>query len=754
MNRTRISLYLLLAITATLLICAVCRQPAGAGDKRKATLALMMDRLKDIHYSPLELNDTLSERVYKMYLKRLDSKDFFTKDDMKQIQKLEYKIDDEIGAGTFEFYDLVNSLYTTRREQDSNFAKAYLANPINFKINENVQLDPLKMEYAKDTATLHDQWRRYLKYQVMADLVDALNKQDKVNEKKDTTVMNDEEKIAYRKDVEAQKKDTVKPKTYEQLEVAARKKVLDATRKTWLAFAKEKDQQRLSFFLNCIANSFDPHTEYFDPPDRKNFDITMSGSLQGIGAQLQEKNGNITIARVVPGSPTWKNGEIKEGDIIIKVAQATGDAVDVQGMAIDDAIQLIRGKKGTIVRLTIKKPDNSTKVVVLVRDIIQLDDTYAHDAVIEEGGKKIGYIRLPEFYTNYDGAGSHTSYGDIKQLVKELNAAGVDGIVMDLRDNGGGSLGDVVKMLGLFIPSGPMVQVKGHGDAVQVQDPKSYHTYDTGVLYRGPLVVMVNGGSASASEIFAAAIQDYKRGIIMGSLTYGKGTVQQMFDLDEFINPQYKDLTPLGSIKITLSKFYRINGGTTQKDGVTPDIPMPDAYQYLYPKEKDEDCPIISDKIQPAPYALWTNPPATSKLQNDFVQRTDNDSIFQLIHDQALEYKRRHDKTMFTLNLDEFRKEGKELTDKDKKFDVINKPLSFAQILGPDGSPAPKQVDVGNNKPSLVSGGNSYSIFAVGDEAKKMKADTSEVKTENIRLRQITRDYELYQATQVLNEMK
>lgn len=724
MNRTRLSLYLLLAITATLMICAVCRQPAGVGDKRKATMDLMMSGLKNMHYSPLTIDDTLSERVYKMYLKRLDSKDFFTKEDMKEIQKYEYKVGTEINSGTFEFYDLVNSIYTKRREEDSNFAKRYLANPIDFSKNENVQLDPMKMEYPKDTAALHDEWRRFLKYQVLVDLTEALNNQDKAKEKNDTTV---------------------KIKTFAENEADARKKVLSNSRKAWLAFAKETDNDRLSFFLDCIANSFDPHTEYFAPKDRKNFDITMSGQLEGIGAQLQEKNGNITIARVVPGSPTWKNGEIKEGDIIIKVAQATGDPVDVQGMAIDDAIQLIRGKKGTIVRLTIKKPDNSTKVVVLVRDVINLDDTYAHDAIIEEGGKKMGYIRLPEFYTNYDGTGSHTCYQDVKQLVKELNAAGVDGIIMDLRDNGGGSLQDVVKMVGLFINAGPIVQVRGH-DGIQAMTDN-----DTAVAYRGPLIVMVNGGSASASEIFAAAIQDYKRGIIMGSLTYGKGTVQQMFNLDDYINPQYKDLTPLGSIKITISKFYRINGGTTQKDGVTPDIPMPDAFQYIYPKEKDEDCPIISDKIKPAPYVTWNDPPATQKLQSDFAQRIDNDTIVQLIHDEAMVYKKRHDETLYSLNIDEFRKEEKKRQDEDKKFETITKPLTFAQVLGPDGTPAPKKVDPATPQ---INTGNSYSIYAIGDEARKMKADTSETKTENIRLRQITKDYELYQATQVLNEMK
>jgi len=726
MNKTRLSLYLLLALTSGLLICAALRQP-GETDKRKATLEYMMTNLQQRHYSPLKLDDTLSERVYKMYLKRLDSKDFFTKSDMEQIQKHEYTIGTEIGAGSFEFYDLVNLIYNKRRAEDSNFTKEYLAKPIDFNVNENIQLEPAKMEYPKNDDELHDYWRRYLKYQVMVRLAEEMSIQEKAQEKKDTSV---------------------KIKTPAENEIDARNKVLKDNRTAFANFAKESESTRLSGYFNCITNAFDPHTEFFAPAERKNFDITMSGQLEGIGAQLQDKSGNITIAHVVPGSPAAKSGQIKDGDVIIKVAQGANDPVDVQGMSIDNAIQLIRGKKGTEVRLTIKRPDNSIKVVTLIRDIIQLEDTYAHDAVIDEGGNKIGYIRLPEFYTNYEGSGGRTCFADVKQLLKELNAAGVNGLVMDLRDNGGGSLQDVVKMVGLFISTGPIVQVRGPNQISPMED------YDSTVVFRQPMIVLVNGGSASASEIFAAAIQDYKRGIIMGSQTYGKGTVQQMFGLDESLPYQLKDLAPLGAVKITISKFYRINGGTTQKDGVTPDIPMPDPYQYLYPKEKDEDCPIISDKVQPSPYATWVNPPDISKLQKDFEKLTDNDSVVDLIHEEAVHYKKQRDHTLYTLNLDEYRKEQKNMQDDDAKFDALAKPVPHAVILLPDGKPDPKKPDADNSVKGQLVSGNIYAIYSTGQEAQKMRSDTTEAKIENTKLKLITKDHELYLATQLINEMK
>src|SRR6185312_747819 len=531
MKKSRIALVCLLLITGGSIVCCVLR-PTQNNDKRRVAMQLMMTGLQAEHYKPLAINDTLSARVYKIYLKRLDYyKQYFTQEDIAKLKQYQYKIDDEINAGTFEFYDLVNSILDKRIGEDSVDVKQILSQPFDYNKKDQIETDPEKVNFAKDDKELHEIRYKSLKSQAMFRLADAMNAQDKAKETKDTAV---------------------KIKTYEQMEKDSRAKVLKTYENLFHGYVTTKENDKLSEFFDAIANAFDPHTEYFAPQERKDFDIRMSGQLEGIGAQLLDKNGNITVTKVIPGSPAWKNGELKEGDVILKVAQDTGEAVDIEGMRLDDAVAIIRGKKGSTVKLTIRKANNTTKTIALVRDVIEIAETYAHDAIIDQG-EKIGYIRLPEFYTNFDGEGTRTSWNDIKQQLIELRNEGVQGIVMDLRDNGGGSLQDVVKMVGLLIPNGPVVQVKS-----RTQPPQMLDDNDTSVVYRGPFVVLVNGYSASASEIFAAAIQDYKRGVIMGSTTYGKGTVQQIFNLDDYVSASFKDLKPLGSVKITISKFYRI----------------------------------------------------------------------------------------------------------------------------------------------------------------------------------------------------
>ena len=732
---------MLLLLTSGLLLCAVIH-PFAQSEKRRAILQLMVSGIEAEHFKPIPVDDSLSHRIYTLYLKRLNrDKLYFTQEDIDKFKPYEYKLDSSISQGSFEFFDLVSSTFDKRLGEDSVFAKEVLSKPFDFTTNEEIQTDPDKVPFPKNVDELHERWRKIIKYETLGKLVDLMNKQDKAIEKKDTSLK--------------------KVKTFAELEKEARTSESKVYANYFKDFKLVNDTDKLTEYFDVIANCFDPHTEYFAPEEGKQFQISMSGQLEGIGAQLQDKNGNITIERVIPGSPAWKSGELKEGDIFIKVGQGNDEPVDIEGMRLDKAVQLIRGKKGTLVKLTVKS-GTTTKVVSLIRDVVELDDTYAHAAVIDNNGQKMGYIRLPEFYTDFGGSGGRRCSDDVRVLVQELKNEQVKGIIIDLRDNGGGSLQDVVRMAGLFVSRGPIVQIKS-----RVQETQTMSSRDTGVMYKGPLLVLVNGGSASASEIFAAAIQDYKRGVIMGSQTYGKGTVQQVFPLDDKISPSFSNLKPLGQVKITISKFYRINGGTTQKDGVIPDVLMPDPYQYLYEKEKDADYPLSWDKITPADYKEWNQSPNFKYLSDESVKRTGNDSIFNLIRQEAKNFKMERDSTLYSLNLDKYRKQEKLRTEYNKRFEAISKALPFEKVSGVNANnKAPlnegngsKEIDTlfaGNAAYPGVAVAGNYKVLlsATSVEKEKMRADTNEDKSELKRLQVLTRDPELFEATRVISDMK
>ncbi len=733
MRKSRVALVVLLLLTSGLLLGAMLH-PFGQPEKRRAILQLMVSGIEAEHYEPIPINDSLSDRIYKLYLRRLNwEKLYFTQEDMDRFKPYEFTIDSAIEQGTFEFYDLVNKVFDKRLKLDSEYVKQLLSKPIDYTVNEDFQSDVDKVAIPKNENELKERWRKFIKYQTLGRLATMLEDQDKATEKKDT---------AY------------KMKPYEKLEDSARVAELKFYRSYFHDIGSISDTDKISEYFDVIANCFDPHTEYFAPEVRKDFDISMSGQLEGIGAQLEDRNGNITVKEIIPGSPAWKNGELKPGDVFIKVAQGKSAPVDVVGMKLGKAVQLIRGKKGTEVRLTVKS-GSATKVISLIRDVVQIKETYAHAAILDNNGQKMGYIRLPEFYTDFEGEGGRRCSDDMKKLVVELEHEEVKGIIIDLRSNGGGSLQEVVKMAGLFVPKGPIVQIKGQRRI----DPLSSN--DTGALYKGPLVVLVNGASASASEIFAAAMQDYKRGVIMGTKTYGKGTVQQVFTLDDKISPSFNNLRPLGSVKITISKFYRINGETTQKDGVTPDVQMPDPYQFTDEKEKDADFPLSADKIPAATYKDWSHPVDVSYLSQESGKRTNNDTIFNLIREEAQVFKRDdRDSTLYPLNLAAYRKQENRRLAENKRFDAINKPLPFEKVSGLANPPQADKNTESKGKDSLlaigpfVNGDYNFLISATTSEKDKMRVDTNEAKTENAWLKRLTRDPELFEATRVISDMK
>jgi carboxyl-terminal processing protease len=780
MKKTRIAFIFLLLLTSGLMFCAVLH-PRAKSEKRIATMQLLIGCIEQVHYKPVAVNDSLSDRIYTLYLKRLNrDKLFFTQEDMDKFKVYEFKIDSEINHGTFEFYDLVNQTFDKRLGEDSVFVKKLLAKPFDFTVKETLEYDADKVPFPKNETELHDRWRRLIKYDVVAKLADMLDAQEKSIKKDDslydtspmegnTAFSFDESKKAAAlkavMDMSAKtgKKDTtLKVMTYAEMEKEARKKVMKTYEDYFHDLKNLNDTDKMTEYFEVMANAFDPHTDYFAPEERKSFEINMSGQLEGIGAQLKDKNGEITVDNVIPGSPAWKSGEIKEGDVFLKVGQGNAEPVNIVGMPLDKAVQLIRGKKGTEVKLTVKTSGGLTKVVSIIRDVIHIESTYAHAAIINNNGQKMGYIRLPEFYTDMGNGGGRRCSDDVKALLKDLEAENVKGVIIDLRDNGGGSLPDVVRMAGLFVPRGPIVQVENRDNEIQ-----SLSSRDTGAFYKGPLVVLVNGASASASEIFTAAIQDYKRGIIMGSQTYGKATVQQILSLDQ---PAYASLKPLGSVKVTIQKYYRITGGTTQNDGVVPDVPMPDPYQFVYEKEKDAEYHVNTDKITPAEYKVWGHPADAAYLASQSAKRTENDSVFNLIREEAKYYKQERDSSVFSLNLAEFRKEEKQRKEVIKHFEALSKPLPFEKVAILKSTTMPVRDTTGIDKDilfvtsenlGLARGSDDYSpanhgvlITATADDNNKMAADTNEAKTEKRFLKALTRDAELYEATRVISDMK
>ena len=606
--------------------------------------------LEEGHYSPKKIDDDFSKSVFKKFIEDLDGeKNILLSSDIQTFKKFESKIDDEIHGNELESFYAVNEVYLKRLNEVSGLYSNILAKPFDFTKSESVAMDPEKLEFPKNEADRLETWRKKLKFYVLGKYVDLQEEREKNKDKKDFIV---------------------KPDT--TLEREAR----DQTRKMIDRYfltkkSRESIDENFSTFVNAITGTMDPHTTYMPPIDLRSFNESMSGRFFGIGAQLKEDDGKIKIASLISGGPAWKSGELKENDEIIKVGQGILEAVDVTGYAVSDAVKLIRGaQKGTEVRLTVRRIDGTIKVISLQRDDIKLEDTYAKSAIIN-GENKIGYIYLPEFYADFEHPKGPRCAADVEKEIEKLKAEKVDGIILDLRGNGGGSLYDVVQMAGLFIEEGPICQVKGRDEKANVLRDR-----DKTVQYDGPLAVMVDETSASASEIFAAAIQDYKRGIVIGSTsTYGKGTVQRNIPLNpESENPLFTDRKSedLGSVKLTLQKFYRINGDATQLKGVTPDIVLPDKMEYLKFREKDNPNALRWDEIQKADYKTWISNFSTSSLLTTAINEVNQNSTFSKLKTNVALLEKFNDRE-YSLNISRYKDEQKELKDLFKQIETLYK---------------------------------------------------------------------------------
>lgn len=653
-----------LVLTAASLFIAYSTQGKNEKDNPKSKYAKVLRNvgiiLEEGHYSPKKIDDNFSKTAFKKFIEDLDNaKNILLQSDIDALKKYETKIDDEIhGAEIKSFFD-VNEIYLKRLNEASILFNAILAKPFEFTKDEAIQTDVEKLSFPKTIADRTDLWRKYLKYLVLSKFVDMQEEREKssATKKNFNSVADSINKVPFK----------VKPDS--TLEREAR----DAVRKQMARYFttkinRENKEENFSTFINAITGSMDPHTTYFAPVDMRSFNEGMSGSFFGIGAQLKDDDGKIKIASLISGGPAWKQGDLKVDDEIIKIAQANADPVDVTGYDVPDAVKLIRGAtKGSEVRLTVKRTDGSIKVITLLRGKVDLEDTFAKSAIIN-GDKKIGYIYLPEFYLNFNDASGHKCSEDVANEIKKLKAENVDGIIMDLRNNGGGSLPEVVKMAGLFIQEGPICQVQSRGEK-----PYTWKDNDNTVLYDGPLTVMVNEFSASASEIFAAAIQDYKRGIVIGSTsTYGKGTVQRTIPLNperenELFGNENKD--DLGSIKLTLQKFYRVNGGSTQLKGVTPDIVLPDRFESLKFREKDNTLSLPWDEIAKVDYTTWTS--TLTDNPSSYLKNSETTTLGK-IKTTLLEMDKLNDKE-YSLNSTKFKQEKKQLNATYKVLDSLFK---------------------------------------------------------------------------------
>ncbi len=646
---------------------------AGAKTSQQRRALVIETVLKTIqagHYSARPIDDTFSARVYRSMVTAFDGeKLYFTAADVEKVRKYEFLIDDQVKVGSTEFFDTLEAIYLRRMNASEKIFESILKTPFSFNTDEWLQLTPEKNEYAKDEQDQMERWRKYLKYRTLAKFVDLKTEQEKKKENKDSV--------------------NVKMKTDEELEVQARQEILKSNQRYIKRLRKAKDEDRFTFYVNKLTETEDPHTSYFPPVDKSAFDEKMSGSFVGIGARLNQSDDKTTVASIITGSPSWKQGELKAGDEIMKVAQGDKEPVDISGYELDDVVKLIRGEKGTEVRLTVKGADGAVKVVPIKRGVVEIEETFAKSAIIKSKDGPIGFIYLPEFYADFNHTSGRTCSKDVAIEVQKLMDAGVKGIILDLRYNGGGSLGDVVDMAGIFLGKGPVVQVRSSHSSPSVLRSRGADT----PLYTGPLAVMVNQSSASASEILAAVLQDHKRAIIVGSTTFGKGTVQKMVSLDDMIDPMTRlnlmnDTAggasgSIGALKLTMEKFYRVNGGSTQLKGVKPHIDMPDPYDGYDDEELGErhnKSALAWDEIPPVDYKPTNSIPNLPQVVAMSESRIKANPTFGLITENAKTIRKKRDDNRVSLNEKQFRKEQEEINATSKKIDSLQKNATQLEI--------------------------------------------------------------------------
>ncbi|MGJ8733343.1 MAG: carboxy terminal-processing peptidase [Cellulophaga sp.] len=609
------------------------------GDKDKLLIEIIAYMLEKGHYEPKDINDDFSVSVFEEFIDVLDpTKRYFLESDIKEFEKYKFQIDDQIKNTDISFFDLVHKRLMKRMDEASDIYKDILSKPFNFDTAEKIDINYEDQTFVSSKKELRERWRKQLKYATISTFDDKFT-------------------------------DKEKPLSKTEAEKAARE-LTKSTLDDFFDFVNNEYDREDWFgqYINTIVEGFDPHTYYFAPEDKDKFDVSMSGKFEGIGARLQKKKDQIKIVEVISGGPIWRDQTIEVGDEIIKVGQKPDEEpVDVTGMQLNDAIKLMKGPKGTNVYLTVKKVDGSTQVVKITRDLVEMEESYAKSATVKKEDHTYGIINLPKFYVDFKDYSNRNAASDVAKEIERLKQAGMEGLVLDLRDNGGGSLRTVVEMAGLFIKDGPVVQVKSSGST---EEKVVHEDKDERIQWDGPLVLLVNELSASASEILAAAMQDYKRGVVIGSKqTFGKGTVQNLWSLSDIVrNNEHGDL---GALKVTTQKFYRINGGSTQLEGVKSDVVVPDKYSYIDLGERDQQNPLAWDKISPANYKTWDGYIDYKQTIANSAKRMAANSQLKLIEENAKWLKEQQDENVVSLSYSDYKKEKEKLLEKSKHFKGI-----------------------------------------------------------------------------------
>jgi carboxyl-terminal processing protease len=590
---------------------------------------VLANELPAFHFSHKKMNESLSLEAFDLYLKQLDyQKKFLLSSDVTMLRSFSPHIADNLMHGTNVLPETGYDIMKERIDQGEKMVDQIMAAGFDVESDEVYETDPKKIVYVNDLKGLKDRWRKIMKAQVIYRYLELAEDQKKAKEK-----LPDDE-----------------------LWKQAKEKESKANQEFFLRLHQETLQDHYDRFFNSIARAFGPHTDYLPPAQSEDFDIEMRGSLEGVGASLHDENGFIKVVGIVPGGPAAKQGMLQAEDIILQVAEKGADPVDITDMRPEDAVNLIRGAKGTEVILTVKKPDGAKKIIPIIRDVVQVEDSVVKDTVIDAlDGGKIGYILIPSFYRDFEktnrGEDARNVTDDTRKAIKDLERNKLEGIILDLRNDGGGSLSDAVDVAGLFIQSGPIVQVKDSIGKIQVLNDDNVN-----IEYSGPLVVLVNRFSASASEIVAAALQDYKRAVIVGGEhTYGKGTVQTIINIDDIIrDSKSKEIGDLGTLKVTIQKFYRITGGSTQYKGVIPDIVLPSLFQHLQSGERYLDYSLPWDQIWPVKYTSFSGKPIDlDMIRKMSLRRVELDPGLQTIGKEAKMAGERSKQTTVSLKLED-----------------------------------------------------------------------------------------------------